>query len=100
MKLIMIIGIFSVLLVFYGAVLTVHAQSDLETIKYRNLVIDLGNGVKTNAQLTYPAIGKGPFPGVLLIQGTGPSDKNETLGLVLKNKPLPTQPLLQMAKYL
>jgi hypothetical protein len=68
--LIMIIGIFSVLLVFCGAVLTVHAQSDLETIKYRNLVIDLGNGVKTNAQLTYPAVGKGPFPGVLLIQGT------------------------------
>lgn len=98
--LIMIIGVFSMLLVFYGAVLTVHAQSDLETIKYRNLVIDLGNGVKTNAQLTCPAVGKGPFPGVLLIQGTGPSDKNETLGPVLKNKPLPTQPLLQMSQYL
>jgi hypothetical protein len=43
------------------------AQSFIQTIKYRNLVIDLGNGVKTNAQLTLPAIGKGPFPGVLLI---------------------------------
>jgi len=30
---------------------TVYAQSDLQTIKYRNLVIDLGNGVKTSAQL-------------------------------------------------
>jgi uncharacterized protein len=47
------------------------AQQYIQTIKYRNLVIDLGNGVKTNAQLTYPAVGKGPFPGVLLIQGSG-----------------------------
>jgi hypothetical protein len=39
----------------------VLAQQYVPTIKYRNLVIDLGNGVKTNAQLTYPAIGKGPF---------------------------------------
>ena len=76
------------------------AQQYIQTIKYRNLVIDLGNGVKTNAQLTLPAIGKGPFPGVLLIPGTGPVDKNETLGLVLKNKPPPTQPLWQIAKYL
>ena len=47
------------------------AQSYIQTIKYRNLVIDLGNGVKTKAQLTYPAIGKGPFPAVLLIHGSG-----------------------------
>src|SRR5215212_10864489 len=83
-----------------GTSLTVYAQQYIQTIKYRNLVIDLGNGVKTNAQLTLPAVGKGPFPGVLLIAGTGPADKNETLGLVLKNKPLPAQPLLQIAKYL
>jgi len=38
--------------------------------KFRNLVIDLGNGLKTNAQLTYPAVGRGPFPGVLLIHGS------------------------------
>jgi hypothetical protein len=43
--------------------LTVYAQSDLQTIKYRNIVIDLGNGLKTNAQLTIPAVGNGPFPG-------------------------------------
>jgi uncharacterized protein len=47
------------------------AQQYIPTIKYRNLVIDLGNEVKTNATLTYPAIGKGPFPGILLIQGAG-----------------------------
>ncbi len=50
---------------------SVMAQQYIQTIKFRNLVIDLGNGVKTNAQLTYPAVGKGPFPGVLLIQGAG-----------------------------
>ena len=38
------------------------AQQYVQTIKYRNLVIDLGNGLKTNTQLTYPAIGRGPFP--------------------------------------
>ena len=38
------------------------AQQYIETLKYRNLVIDLGNGVKTHAQLTLPAVGKGPFP--------------------------------------
>src|SRR5215212_9874466 len=79
---------------------TVYAQSYLQTIKYRNLVIDLGNGVKTNAQLTYPTIGKGPFPGVLLIHGSGANDKNETLGHVYKNGPKPPTLLWQIAQYL
>jgi pimeloyl-ACP methyl ester carboxylesterase len=52
------------------------AQSYVQTIKSRNLVLDLGNGVKTNAQLTYPAVGKGPFPGVLLVHGAGRVDMN------------------------
>jgi uncharacterized protein len=55
------------------------AQQYIQTIKYRNLVIDLGNGVKTNAQLTLPAVGNGPYPGVLLIPGSGAVDMNETL---------------------
>jgi uncharacterized protein len=49
------------------------AQQSVQTIKYTNLVIDLGNGLKTNATLTYPAVGKGPFPRVLLIQGASPA---------------------------
>jgi len=76
------------------------AQQYIQTIKYRNLVIDLGNGVKTNAQLTLPAIGKGPFPGVLLISGSGAVDKNETLGFVHKNGPKPPTPFWQIAQYL
>ena len=72
----------------------------MQTIKYRNLIIDLENGVKTSAQLTYPAIGKGQFPGVLLIPGSGVADKNETLGFVPKYGPNPPAPLLQIAQYL
>ena len=60
----------------------IHAQPDLETIKYRNIVIDLGNGVKTNAQLTIPAVGNGPFPGVLLVHGSSATDMNVTLGFI------------------
>lgn len=59
-----------------------NAQPDLQTTKSRNLVIDLGNGVKTNAQLTLPAVGQGPYPGVLLIQRSGAIDMNETLGFI------------------
>jgi len=77
------------------------AQSYVQTIKYRNLVIDLGNGLKTNAQLTYPAVGKGPFPGVLLIQGTGVVEVvNSTFGFVHKNDPKIPKTYLQIAQYL
>src|SRR5919197_2315924 len=88
---------------------TVYAQSYLQTIKQRNLVIDLGNGVKTNAQLTYPAInggnGSGKYPGVLLITGSGAEDMNETAGLIrIDNKTgqkiYPPAPIFQIAQYL
>lgn len=69
------------------------AQSDLQIVKYRDLVIDLHDGVKTNAQLSYPAIGKGPFPAVLLIPGSGAVDMNETLA---EN----TKPFWQISQYL
>jgi alpha-beta hydrolase superfamily lysophospholipase len=69
------------------------AQPFVETIKYRNLVIDLGNGIQTNAQLTIPAVGNGPFPGVLLVAGSGVVDMNETLSPDSK-------PFWQIAQYL
>jgi predicted esterase len=105
-----VISLYSISFLFYcnESIFTVHAQSDLQTIKYRNLVIDLGNGLKTNAQFTYPAIGggNGTFPGVLLIHGTGPTDMNETIGYIrIDNqtgaKIYPTvQPFFQIAEYL
>jgi pimeloyl-ACP methyl ester carboxylesterase len=62
---------------------TALAQPIVPTTNHRNLVIDLGNAVKTNAQLTIPAVGEGPFPGVLLIHGSGANDLNETGGIIL-----------------
>jgi uncharacterized protein len=98
-----VLSLYAISFLVYGSSTTsfvVYAQSDLQTIKYRNLVIDLGNGVKTNAQLTYPAIGNGPFPGVLLIHGSGALDKNGTSGFVHKNGPKPPMPYLQIAQFL
>jgi pimeloyl-ACP methyl ester carboxylesterase len=100
-----ILSLCAISFLVYGsgnASFTVYAQSYLQTIKYRNLVIDLGNGVKTSAQLTLPAIGKGPFPGVLLIPGSSALDKNETFGFVYKNspKPSPPTPFWQIAQFL
>jgi uncharacterized protein len=70
------------------------AQPFIQTVKHRDLVIDLGNGVKTNAQLTIPAIGNGPFPGVLLVHGTGPTDMNETIPTT------DAKPFWQISQYL
>jgi hypothetical protein len=50
---------------------TALVQPYIQTIKHQNLVIDLGKGVKTNAQLTILAVGEGPFPGVVIFQGAG-----------------------------
>jgi uncharacterized protein len=69
------------------------AQPFIQTVKYRDLVIDLGNGIKTNAQLTIPAVGSGPFPGVLLVAGSGVVDMNETLSP-------DTKPFWQISQYL
>lgn len=102
----MIMAIFSVSLVSYGAVLTVSAQSDFQTTKHRNIVIDLGNGLKTNARLNLLASGDGPFPGVLLVHGSGPVDMNETVGPVWIDNETgsiiypPTRPFFEIAQYL
>ena len=69
------------------------AQPFIQTVKHRDLVIDLGNGIKTNAQLTIPAVGNGSFPGVLLVPGSGAIDMNETLSPDSK-------PFWQISQYL
>jgi alpha-beta hydrolase superfamily lysophospholipase len=83
------LSLFYVFLVFWWCNFHSHAQSDLQTIKYRDMVIDLGNGLKTNGQLTIPAMGEGPFPGVIIFPGSG-------AGSVLP----PTSPYSHMAEYL
>src|ERR687890_736383 len=98
--------LYSVSSLFYATTFTVNAQSDLQTIKYRNLVIDLGNGIKTNARLNLPYIGDGPFPAVLLVPGSGPVDMNETGGAVRIDNETgsiiypPARPFFDIAQYL
>ena len=74
--------------------------SDPEVISRRDLVIVLGDGVETDAQLTYPAIGDGPFPGVLLIAGSGSVDMNEFIPAPFTGTGEPSRPMLQVAEYL
>ena len=66
----------------------------------RDLVIDLGDGLKTEAQLTLPIVGEGPFPGILLIQGSGATDMNEYLPPAVTGSSEPSRPFLQIAEYL
>jgi uncharacterized protein len=102
----MVLSIYSISFLFCGVALTVHAQSDLQTTKYRNMVIDLGNGLETNARLNLPANGEGPFPAVLLVPGSGPIDMNETGGAVRIDNETgsiiypPARPFFDIAQYL
>lgn len=88
----------SLLLIILLIVLPVVGAQDV--ITHRDLVIDLGNGLNTDAQLTLPAVGKGPFPGVLLIQGSGSIDMNEYLPPTVTGSNEPSRPFLQIAEYL
>ena len=101
-----VLSVYSISFLFCGAVLTVNAQSDLQTTKHRDMVIDLGNGLKTNARLNLPSNGDGPFPGVLLVPGSGTVDMNETLGYVRIGNETgsiiypPGRPFFDIAQYL
>jgi pimeloyl-ACP methyl ester carboxylesterase len=95
--------VFLLLPVIPGGVLLpeAHAQGAItETVKRRNLVIDLGDGLKTDAQLTLPIMGDGPFPGVLLIHGSGNTDMDEYLPPSVTGSNEPTRLFLQIAEYL
>ncbi|BBJ27248.1 esterase EstD [Athalassotoga saccharophila] len=49
------------------------------TSKFEIKKIEIGNEYKVPAELTIPN-GKGPFPAVILIAGSGPEDMNESIG--------------------
>ncbi|HET7642659.1 MAG TPA: hypothetical protein VFK40_04055 [Nitrososphaeraceae archaeon] len=72
------LSLLSISFLLSGNNVTIPAQQQLKTTKYRNMIIDLGDCVKTNARLNIPAIGDGPFPAVLLAL----VDMNETAGYV------------------
>ncbi|MCP8306349.1 MAG: alpha/beta fold hydrolase [archaeon] len=97
MKKAMIAGILVVAILFSFPLAPTHAQ---ETVSRRDLVIDFGNGLTTDAQLTYPAVGDGPFPGVLLVHGSGSTDMDEYLPPLVTGTGEPSRPFLQIAEYL
>jgi pimeloyl-ACP methyl ester carboxylesterase len=76
------------------------AALNRETISRRDLVIDLGDGLATDAQLTYPSVGGGPFPGVLLVHGSGNTDMDEYLPPEISGTEEGSRPFLQIAEYL
>jgi uncharacterized protein len=79
---------------------SIFAQNMTNTIKTRDLVIDLGNGIKTNAQLTMPISEKGPYPGVLLVNFGGPVDMNETNGVISNGEFKTIKQFWQISQYL
>ncbi len=61
-----------------------HSPSYVKPELFVSEEIEVGTGpMKLPGALTIPK-GEGPFPGVVLVQGSGPSDRDETIG---PNKP-------------
>ncbi|HWQ20434.1 MAG TPA: alpha/beta fold hydrolase [Methanotrichaceae archaeon] len=79
---------------------TIPACTAQDVIIHRDLVIDLGSGLKTDAEVTVPVEGNGTFPGILLIQGSGATDMNEYLPPLVTGSDMPSRPFLQIAEYL
>ncbi|MHA2391245.1 MAG: alpha/beta fold hydrolase [Promethearchaeota archaeon] len=77
----------------------VSSQSQV-TILRRDIVIDLGDGLTTNAQLTYPSISGEFFPGILLVHGSGNTDMDEYLPPEVSDIEEGARPFLQIAEYL
>jgi dienelactone hydrolase len=55
----------------------------VKTSRFRDLQVTVGQTWKLPGTLTMPG-GAGPFPGLVLVQGSGPRDRDETIG---PNKP-------------
>ena len=62
-----------------GVYATTAADEDnsSKTIRYRDLTIDLGEGIQTDAELTMPVLDNRSLPAILLIHGIGPLDKDQ-----------------------
>jgi dienelactone hydrolase len=55
------------------------AYADLNAFKEQDIVLNKGSEWELPGTLTLP-VGDGPFPAVVLVQGSGPSDRDETIG--------------------
>jgi pimeloyl-ACP methyl ester carboxylesterase len=68
--------VFSFLINGVYSTTTAHENSS-KTIRHRDLTIDLGNGIQTDAELTMPVLANRSLPAILLIHGIGPLDKDQ-----------------------
>jgi len=76
-------------------------DAQLQTVKSKDLVIGFKNNtIYSRAQLTLSAINEGPFPGVLLIPGSGAADMDEYLPPELAGVENGSRPFWQIANYL
>jgi len=94
----MLIAIF--MITIFVSSFTSASALEQDTISCRDFVINLGNGLTTEAQLTYPVVGDGPFPGVLLIPGGGTPDMDEYMPPYATETGESARPHLQIAEYL
>jgi pimeloyl-ACP methyl ester carboxylesterase len=76
----------------YATTTTAHENSS-KTIRHRDLTIDLGNGIQTDAELTMPVLANRSLPAILLIHGIGPLDKDQFI-------PPNSRDFKQIAEYL
>jgi uncharacterized protein len=90
---------FSLILFIYTETNRVEAQ--IETVKSREILIALENGtLSTKGELVVPASGKGPYPAILLIPGSGIADRNEYLPPEVSGVDGGSKPFWQIAEYL
>lgn len=79
-------------LLIQGVYATIHQDSS-KTIMHRDLTIDLGEGIQTDAELTMPVLANRSLPAILLIHGAGPLDKDHFV-------PPDNRPFREIAEYL
>jgi pimeloyl-ACP methyl ester carboxylesterase len=90
---------FLLILVFTVQIPLANA-SLLNVLRRKDLSINLEDGVKTDAQITYPSIGYGPFPIVLLVPGGGLTDMDEYIPASVTVTGKPSATMKQIAEYL
>ena len=80
------------------------AAQPLTTINKREVTIELesdgGEWLQTKGELTLPVVGNGPFPAVLLIHGSGATDRDEYLPPMVTGTGNESRPFWQIAEYL
>jgi len=90
-----------ILLLILTIAQTPQANAEIPNpIKRTELTINLGNSVTTEAEITYPAIGDGPFPAVLLVPGGGLTDMDEYIPASVSATGKPAAGMKQIAEYL